>query len=189
MTLKVLKSQIASFDFAGQVADHVAALEAHDAHMGNVRAEEGKPANERTYEAFPAPTAHPLVDAAVRRVLNESGGTTFVADYDVEDDGPTPEEVLVAKRNALLAAVTNAETAARNAVIAPGKVRLHSIRARDAYAKKKEDRSAEDEKIIGENEALRAKLDAIELYGAMQHSEIEDLTIDTVDGWKLKEFP
>lgn len=205
MTLKVPKSQVEGIDFAAAVEEHVAALRAHEEHMAKVRAEEGKKPEEREYEAYPAPTAHPLVDGAVRRV--EGGG--FAADYVVEDDGPTAEERFARKRNDLLSAVTSAETKARAAVIAPGKVRLHAIKVADLAAKARErDRvkllrrenpgdavadapqmTADDQRFAAEAEAIEKRLDAINRHGAMMHAEIDDLTAETVDGWTMKEFP
>lgn len=184
MTLKVPRSQIEGTDFAALVAEHVVALQAHASHMAIVRSQADRPAEERTHEAYPPPSPHPLVDAAVRRV--EGGG--FAADYVVEDDGPTPEEVFVRKKAELMGAVGAAETAAKAAVMPAGKVRLHAILVADAGAKKK-GRTTEERAALELDEVVTKKFDAINRHGAVLHSEVEDLTAETVDGWKMKEFP
>ncbi len=159
MTLKVKKSQVAGVDFAAMVNAHVAALNAHARHMANV---ESDPKN---FEGYPAPIAQSLVTGAVGW-----NGSSFFADYDVEDDGVA---AMRARKDALLDMVARLEIAARDAVDPPGKRRLNAIK-------------------IARGDAVSTptdKLAAIDLLAAEMMAEVEDLTIETIDAWTPKEFP
>jgi hypothetical protein len=69
------------------------------------------------------PSTHPTVETAV----NENDA----ADYEILDDGPTPAQVLAAKKSELMGRVSAAEQAAIAAVVPPGKRRLFNLREND----------------------------------------------------------
>lgn len=108
-----------------------AAVAAHALEMRNWRAQEAAVAADRVAGVDPAirhvsylrPSAHPMVAASV----NEKDA----ADYMIVEDGPTPAQILHAKKNELLGAVARAETDAIAAVIPAGKRRLMNLREND----------------------------------------------------------
>lgn len=50
-------------------------------------------------------------------------------------------------------------------------------------------RSDEDHVVLATVKSQRAKMEAIQRVAARAHSEIYDLTVDTIDNWKMPEFP
>jgi hypothetical protein len=213
MTYRVLKSQIQA-DFEVAVAAHALEMRNWRAHMASVRADEGKPdlpAIER-HVAYPRPSAHPLVEAAV----NEND----VADYEVVNDDPTPMQVLQSKKNDLLRAVSAAEAAAIAAIVPLGKRRALNLREndiREADAKLSAElskqgvirtiakatglsatvdvgaeidrrRAPEDTKHLLEQVERRRRINETERAAAQAHHDIEDLTLETIDSWQLPDF-
>lgn len=208
MTVSVPKS--ATFPgFEVAVAAHAADMKQWRGHMDRVADDER---NEVTginrHVAYQRPVASRLVESCV----NENG----LADYQIIDDGPTPAQVLAKRKNELLNAVSIAETAAISAVVPPGKMRLLNMRENDirdadeaAFAAKVKPgilakmatsvglsaatdlptRPQADTDHLEQQADRRRRIDLIQRAAAKMHSDIEDLTIETVDAWKMPAFP
>lgn len=107
------------------------AVAAHALEMRNWRAHEAAVVADRTagvepakrHVSYPRPSAHPMVLASV----NENDA----ADYAIVEDGPTPAQILQAKKIELLGAVARAEADAIAAVVPAGKRRLMNLREND----------------------------------------------------------
>jgi len=161
------------FDFDQAVKDHVQAKKDH-----------------LTTEGVPAPTAHPAVEAAVRRIPGSA--TTpddFVADYQIMDDTPPPPTA--EERKAAVAAQINADaTAALNAITPPLKARLWGIQYGEAMvARSNGQATAEHEAMIAEHEARGARFQQVIRHAAELESQLHDLPDDMVDIWKPAAFP
>lgn len=114
-------------DFAARSAAHAVAMKEWRAHMGRVADDEknGVTGIEK-HMPHPRPLEHELVEAAV----NENDEM----DYELVDDGPTPEQILRAQKDNLLGMVSVAEREAIVAVVAPGRQRLFNLRENDIRA-------------------------------------------------------
>lgn len=208
MTLTVKKSQLnPEVDFSALVAAHIVELQQYDTHMDMVSRQLADP--------YPPPTAHPLIVAAIR--VNETGSPKYSPDFTIEDDLPTEAEVLAAqlkaKQDRLFHVVAQMENAAADAVSPRGKRRLQSILENDVRSAEIEklgrlrksakpgtsdddlratvekSRSRPDAELLQRQDATRARLTAIDRHGAELHSQIEDLTLETIDAWKPEPFP
>lgn len=124
MTFKILKSQMPE-GFEVSVAAHALEMRNWRAHMARVKADQDanvEPA--KRHVGYDRPMAHLTVAAAV----NENDA----ADYELIDDSPTPDQILVAKKIYLLNAVSVAEDTAITAILpSAGKRRLFDIREGD----------------------------------------------------------
>lgn len=113
-------------DFDVLASAHAHNMRAWRAHMARVKADEVAdppiPPRER-HAAYPQPSAHPLVAAAV----DENDEVAF----EIIEDGPTPQQVLAARKAQLLREVSAAEHAAKSAVAPIGKLRLFAMREDD----------------------------------------------------------
>jgi hypothetical protein len=79
------------------------------------------------------------------------------ADYQVENDDPTPEDLLPLRKDELVAKLRSAEAEAHNAVLASNKRPLRQMVAQDIATKDAETRNA----VVAENEkAITASFDA-----------------------------
>ncbi|WP_165941853.1 hypothetical protein [Bradyrhizobium sp. R2.2-H] len=162
-------------------------------------------------DPFPRPSAHPYVEASVR--YDEAAGK-FVEDYEIVDDGPTPDQILAAKKADLIAKIEAAEVAARDAVALPsGKQRLEAltvsvIAATDkAFVDKlikdtapadlaklnvtalvENNRSDEQKAFLADQAAREAKLARIDETAAIAMSSVEDLTVGNVDSFEIPSF-
>ena len=156
----------------------------------------------------PAPAApHPLIEAAVRRVvapverlvdhkgrdIGPSPNTQpddFVADYEIEDDTPPPVVLTVAQKKDVLAAKVNADAAALAEQVMPRlKQRLFMFQHGDAIAVPEANRTPEQVATIAAHTDWQNKLQAINRYVAEVESQIHDLPDDMVDVWKAPPFP
>jgi hypothetical protein len=167
-SLSYLKSL--PFDFDKAVADFVQAKKDH-----------------LMTEGMPAPTAHPTVEAAVRRIPGTvDQPDDFVADYQVVDDTPPPAE-----RKAAVATALRAEAQSRLDVVTPPlKTRLWNLQYSEAMmARSKESATAAQEIMIAEHEARAAKSQAILRHLAEMESQLHDLPDDMADIWKPAPFP
>jgi hypothetical protein len=157
MTFKILKSKVAQHpNFADHVAQHATELNLW-ADREKIVAEESKtplparpawgdfghhvdPATEYSkavaewekaklarHAPIQRPMPHPDIEASVRR-----DGDKFVPDFEIVNDDPTPEQILQAKKSALIRAVSVMEEA-EIAKIAPppGKRRHFNFRLND----------------------------------------------------------
>lgn len=179
MPYKVPRSKVAGYDFPAAVDAHAKELRAWTDHMMLVVA--GKA------EQYPGPTAPQEVDRAIRRD-GAGADVQFVPDFEIVDDGPAPEAVLRAKKDALTRAVTAAEQTASVGVLPMGKRRLLGLHYTDAKSVPEKERTDEQNDAIAQYQAVMAKLEAINRLGAEMHAAIEDLTEADVDGWTLTPF-
>lgn len=211
MTLKILKSQVAQIpNFEVRVAEHVQLYNEHKSHMERVASDE-KAGIEgiAKHEPYPASRAHKLIEDAINY-------DTGKADYIIENDDPTPAEILDQKKNDLFHQVSLAEQDAINKIFPPRthrslNIREHDIRQRDidrgrkisqSYIAKAKSilggpsieeqiasaRSQEDADFLKEHEDRQNSVQKILRSAASAHSEIDALTIDTIDSWKIPDF-
>lgn len=185
--------------FARLVEARIATLREYDAHEAIVRAHAlvaDMPDQERyVHLAVPeAPFAE--VDSAIRRTGRPDGTSEFVADYEIV----MPTVSFEAKKAKLLQQVSDAESAAQLAVVAPGKIRAFQFREADirkadnaraaARAQGTPDpgRPEADTRFLDEQAAREDQRNEIARWAAQLHSDIEDLTPDTIDAWQMKAF-
>jgi hypothetical protein len=84
------------------------------------------------HDPYPKPIGHSDIIASVATKVAEDGANAFVADFEVMNDDPTPEDILTAKKSSLLEQVLGAEDAAKAAVLLPvGKRRAADVREND----------------------------------------------------------
>lgn len=175
MTFLIQRSRVqAGFDQA--VALHAEELTAHARQMDLVRQGKADP--------YPAPTAHPLVDSAVRR---DPGGR-FVPDYQLVDRLPvaTGDDAALAQRIAEFRVESQAREAREIAALStPGKFRLTQLAAFIAGEKPLEARTPEDESVIAVYSALRERVMALNLKYATVEAEIDDLTFGNVNQFQF----
>lgn len=199
MTMKILKSAIAGIpDFPGAAAAHAVEMKHWRAHMQRVKDDE---ANGVTgidkHMPHPRPNAHPIVESAVDE--NDE------LDFEIVDDGPTPEQILAAKKAVLLRAVGEAEQLAKQEIVPPGKARLLDLREFDIMAGQPrvgmlkkvavavglasmETFSPEDQKHLDEQADRRQRMAAVDRQAAQAMHDIENLTLETIDAWKMPTF-
>jgi hypothetical protein len=132
--VKIMKSRIGP-TFEAEVTAYARDLADWKAHMAQVEADKAaRIPKERASAPFPAPTVPPQVAAA----LDESGKPN----YQIVDDGPTADDILIAKKRTLLTEVRMAEGEAIARVVPIGKVRAFGARQNQiaaADAKKEAD--------------------------------------------------
>lgn len=141
----------------------------------------------------PRPVAHPLVEAAIKRVTYPKADKRpddYVADYTIVDDTPPPPPPvsLEDRKRMLVAAVHANEAKAKEAIMPQRKLRLLNIKYSQAMATPEQLRTADDEASISGLHDLIKKFQAIELLAAEAESDIEDLTDDTVNSWQPPTF-
>lgn len=220
MSAKIPRSLVQGMspDFATQAATFAVAMKEWRAHMARVKKDEANGViGIDKHLAYKRPSAHPLIEKAV----NEKDEI----DYEIFDDGPSPEQVLAVKKNELMGAVNLAELVAVRSIVPVGKIRILNlketeIRAKDsaviakmtakqngllnsvaAAAKIKKQitnddiaaavissRTAHENEFISSQERSRLTIEAIGRVAAQAHSDIEDLTLDTIDAWRMPDF-
>lgn len=208
MPHKIKKSDADKWpNFALSVQAYVAELRTWTEHMARVAADEknGVVGLEK-HSPYPGPFADPIIMSAV----NEHGDV----DFEIEDDGPSAEEMLQEKKRDLFRKVTEAEVAAVSALIPPGKQRMMEIMERDVraqdftrrisladklklkarFVKNPETvlaklRHPEETDFLKDQEATRSKIDAVHRAAAQMLHNIEDLMLDNVDAWVMPDFP
>src|SRR5712675_1762141 len=135
----------------------------------------------------PRPTAHPLVERAIKRVQTQGQPDKYVADYVVVDDRPPPPS-LEEKKNKLLSDLRFAENAAMEKILPARKIRLAHIKYNDALSLDETVRTAEHQKDIELITTVQGFRNQYALIAAQTEAAIEDLTEQTVDSWQLPEF-
>ena len=125
-SVKIRKSQVAP-TFATDVATYAQELAAWKNHMARVDAD--KKAGVPREKAF-APYPSPIADPAVVAVIGPDGKPNF----QIVDDGPTPDQVLASKKEALITAVRISEKEAILRIVPPGKRRALDYRQNDVSA-------------------------------------------------------
>lgn len=206
MKVRILKSEADQIeDFAGKAAAHAVEMKNWRAHMARVKADEANPNIDPAARHWPLrqPDAHPLVERAV----NENDEM----DFELVDDTPTADQVLRGKKDVLLALAYQAEQAAIAEVVPVGKRRLLNMREttiaiahdkrvqadtegvlKSAAAaiglRKPPKMPASDQKFVDEQNARRQAIASIEERAAQVMHEIEDLAIETVDGYQIPDL-
>lgn len=220
MTAKIPKSVVDSFpDFAAQAATHAVAVRQWRGHMARVKEDETKKNLAPIDRHWPID--RPRAPIAIEAAVNENDEM----DYEIVDDGPSPEDLLALRKVQLLGAVTRAEQDARATVMPFAKERLFNfleadIRAKDArvvtsmmeknlgvfrvaakavgLGKKIEPqdiaaavnakRTEPEQQHLADMKARRVKMAAIERRAAQAHADVEDLTAETIDAFKIPDF-
>lgn len=80
---------------------------------------------------YPRPIAHPDVDASVNVDVGADGRIKCWPDFEIVDDGPSDEQKLASKKQALTQAISDAEATEVAKVIPPGKQRVFALRMND----------------------------------------------------------
>lgn len=122
MTAIIPKSKIASMDrFEVRVAGHAQLVREWRAHMAKVDDDEkDNVPDEKRHVAYKAPREHSMVEDAVDAEGN--------ADYRIQDDGPTPAQLLDARKQQLFAEAVAMEHEAQTAIDgAPLKARIRAV--------------------------------------------------------------
>lgn len=169
--IKLSRLGCAASDFDAAVTAYIKAKKDHQNTIGE-----------------PAPTAPPMVEAAVRVVpgsIEEERADDYVADYSVEDDSPSLDERKIALAND----VTAQANKAIDAVSPPLKRRLWDYQHAEAAKPDPLLRSAEQKAVVEAHEARSDKVQEIYRHLAQMHSDIHDLTDATFDAWKPAPFP
>lgn len=182
MTFKIDRETLpcSAEDFAAIVDAHAAALNEYAEHLKGVAADEvdlSLKLEERRV-AFPPPEAHELIVRAIRQ-----DGNTFIADYELI--GPSLE----VRKQRLSNAVNVLEQAEHDKILPPRKARYLQLLVGEANERlNKGIATDEDDRLLTEAAARRKKIDAVERWAAKAHHDIEDLTEETIDAWKLESF-
>jgi hypothetical protein len=182
--------------FAAAVQQRIETLREYDEHDAVVRAhaaDADMPAAER-WVTLAVPQAPAEVDAAIRRTPREDDTTEFTADYEIV--GPPFET----KKSRLFQRVSEAEGVAINGVVPPGKVRAFQFREIDirkadqvrrdseVASVTKSSRPAADQHFLDEQASREDCRNEIMRHAAQLHSDIEDLTPETIDAWEMTPF-
>jgi hypothetical protein len=182
MVFQIPKSKVGpGFDAA--IAAYLDEVEGWRQHMESVARDPV------TYQPYPAPVAPPLIAQALRQDRDGDGRVTFVPDYEVVDDAPTPDQTLRVKKDRLLMLVSQMEIQAAAAVVPPAKRRYLSILANDAVGKDAQLRTETDTSALTMQTDATDRFAAIDRHGAKLMYDIEDLTEETIDSWAPEEFP
>lgn len=168
----------------GSAAEFAAAVEAHRSDVEKHLA--GEP-------GVPAPTHDPLIESLIVRtaakgpVAKRGPDKITIAPYEIVDDTPPPPTI-EQRKEALLMQVQNAAFAARNAGLSPARQQLLALDIGDALGTKEEDRTAAQKAAVELNASFVARCAAINRVAVLASIEIEDLTAETIDGWKPPTF-
>lgn len=188
--------QLGPDGFAAMVASHIAALQEYDAHMVLVRrdAELADLPDEERHTEFPPPHAPVEIESSIKRTPKPDGTTTFEPDYEIVP--PSIEQ----RKEKLFAQVSAAEQDATRAVVPAGKIRAFQFREQDIRKADQaryvaaapmiptEQRPEADTRFLEEQAAREDRRNEIQRWAASLHSDIEDLTADTIDAWEMTPF-
>lgn len=174
MTIRIDEESLAGFDdFAGRVARHAAAVAEYETHLRGVEEDAAnetlKPEERRV--AFPPPSEHPTVEAAVK-----AGGYELV--------GPSLE----VRKQRLCAAVDLMERSGIADVTPDRKRRWFNFRIADIASKDDDAVTHEDASFLDDQQARAKREMAVRRWAAKQHHDIDDLTEETIDAWKPEPF-
>lgn len=212
MTAKIFKSAIDAFpNFDLSVAEHADKLRHWRAHMAKVEAEKGndKIAPIDRHQPYERPRAHQLIEAAIDDKFNvayevvDDSAATLTAKKQMliarvaQAEGEAMAAVLAPGKSRLYAmreARIQEEDAQRSALLVeqqkPGLIkRLTGGGSEfDIAAAVAEQRPSADTQFLQELQELRRRMKAIGLIAAQAMSDIEDLTLDTIEQWKMPDF-
>lgn len=174
MTEKVPLSALAGVspaDFDAVVQVHAENVRQHESHVRAIAAGEER-------QPYPAPHSLPIVDRCVRR-------PDLAVDYEIIDDGPTPAQKLRARKDELLAGVFARQGALLDEIAPPGKRPLLALEEADALeARAASAATAKHEAALKAAEDRKLRSEPIFRRAAALCAEIEDLTEETIKGWK-----
>lgn len=125
MTAKIMSSRIRGMSFAEAVTQYAKNRTEWRQHMRNVGDDPDR------FQPYPAPQAHPEVE---RALAEGPDGNSYVPDYIIVDDGPTPGQKLQAKKTEMFQVISQIEQAAAANVIPPMKRRMLDIQVGDIAA-------------------------------------------------------
>lgn len=212
MTAKIYKSAIDAFaNFDLEVAEHAARLRHWKEHMAIVESQKGKdiPPIER-YQEFDRPRAHELLEAAIDENFNVA--------YEVVDDSAATlaakkRQLIARVQEAEGAAIIAIVPAGKQRLLAMresqiqeednerGKLLMEQIEKPgllkrmlgadgkvDIAASIAEQRPAADTAFLAEMKEVRRRIREIGLIAAQAMHDIEDLTLDNIEQWKLPDF-
>lgn len=205
MTIKIARESLpcSPEQFAAALDGYVAALTEYNEHLKGVEADAADPSipHENKRVAFPPP--EPPLGIMTAAIGRRDDGSLY-ADYEIV--GP-PLDV---RKQRLMQQVSEVEGAELAKVTPPGKARYWQMREQairqadsevmtahmsagndlpgDAEAFLRSMRSSADTDFLAEQDARRKEEDAVRFWAAKQHHDIEDLTEETVDGWKMEAF-
>jgi hypothetical protein len=200
-------------NFAAAAASHAFEMKSWRAHMASVNEDVANEVPiERRHVAYPRPRAHPLVERAVDE--NDEVNFEVVDDGPTAEErlvagkAALSSEVSIAENKAIDAIVPAGkrrflslrESAIRQADQAKT-IALHASNAGlfkkltggamtpDQIAARIEaERSAEDTALLEAQKDRHARIEAVQIVAARARHDIEDLTAETIGGWKLPTF-
>lgn len=177
MTRQIFTSQLSNVDlFKSEVKNHIERLHAFNLQVGK-----------------PRPTAHPLVEAAIKRIQVKGKPDKYVEDYQIVDDTPKAENPeikaampsLLDKKMILVQKLREAEMAAIGRILPYRKQRLWRILYQNILQKPEGERTTEDNAYVEKAKATDAAFAAVALKAAYAEAAIEDLTENNIDSWQI----
>lgn len=200
MTRELKLSDMKSFGITAEMIENYAS-ECRDWLHRQVMVEQTKNEEDETkrWANHPAPMAVPLIVSCV----NAEGNSDYVV---IDDTIEVLAKEFPLKQDALFRQIADIEQVEKYKLIPKGKERLidlHEKRIRDAdnaIALKTlgtpeeimkavvSARDPTDQQFLDELASIRNQLTAIDWWAAEQHSAIGDLTIDTIDTWKITPY-
>lgn len=208
--ISIKKSRVNEYALVKALDVHKATLKDWQDHMRRVDSDalnaKVKPIDKHV--AYPRPVADPLVE-----LIMKNGGT-----YTIEDDTPPPivpprpptaEELLPTQKLDLMAQLNATHVAAINKIASPAKQALYVQKVKNIYQSDMDkstsffkklvgtiipsfnvenNRSSEDNKFLEEYKTRNDQLQALQLKAMQAQSDIEDLTVTTIQSWKNPEF-
>lgn len=139
----------------------------------------------------PRPTAHPLIEASVKRVNQGKGKPDdFQADYQIVDDvsDPTVGMPHDQKLDVCASRLHLAEAAAKDKVLNRHKLRLFGMQYTAAISVKDDNKSQADKDIITQFAAIQEAYKKIELTAAEEEARLADMNDVELSAWKPPTF-
>jgi hypothetical protein len=175
MTRQIFLSQLSNPDlFKSEVEKHIERLHAFNLQVGK-----------------PRPTAHPLVEASIKRIQVKGKPDKYVPDYEIIDDRQKAEELnapqltLEDKKTILTQRLREAERKAIEKVMPFRKQRLWRTLCQNILKRPPEEHTPEDSAYLNKAKAIDAAFAEIGLKAAYAEAAIEDLTDSNIDSWQL----
>ena len=174
-----------------QSGDPVAFAAALEAHRADLAAHRIGPAN------VPVPTdPYWIFDSLIQRVpaagpVATRGPDTFqVRAHEIVDDTPKPPPppplpTLEQKKQALLNALYTAASTIQSAILSPARAQLLALDSTEAQTVWQARRTPGQVAVIAAHTAFQSRRTEIQKNATVAAVEIEDLTADNVDTWKV----
>jgi hypothetical protein len=199
--------------FSVAAAAHAAEMKTWRAHMARVADDQKNDVPiERRHVAYPRPRAHAWVERAVDEKdevnfeIVDDGPTAeerlaarkaeLLSEVSIAENKAIDAVVPPGKRrlfNLRESTIQSADQTKAVALVASGaglvkKLTSGTMTPDQVAARIEADRPAEDTAHLRAQQERRARIEAIQLAAAKAHHDIEDLTAETVGGWKLPTF-